>query len=592
MGIQLLDGLVANQIAAGEVVDRPASIVKELLENSLDAGATNIVIELEEGGNKSISITDNGTGIDKEDLILAPLRHATSKIVTSEDLIGVKSLGFRGEALASIAAVSRFSITSKHRDSNDAYSIEFTGYTENPELKLASLPKGTCVKIKDIFCTMPVRRKFLRTSKTEYNYIEDIVKRISLSNYSCAFTLIHNNKLIFKLPITENENLERLRIVKMFGSKFINNSFSINKNAIGYSLTGYLGNNKVQKRSSELQFFYLNGRSVKDKVINHAIRQALQEYLPVGDFPCYVLYLNVDPKSVDVNVHPTKNEVRFVDSRSVHDFISLSIEEAINSNIFKHTIQEYKSPYKADVDIGVKEEEPSSIYGNEPYKAAQKESSLFSTKKFYNDVLTNDVIISHDTSEEKTIVKKESTSAEVFFKVILKLYDRYFIMEKERSFYMLDFHRFITCYVRFLCSEKKVLLSNVKKLLFPSLVSFNSNEFELIENKLSLLSEIGVDCKVTGKNTIAVTSMPVFFDIDKLKELVLCVSRFVCIEDLLKKDSMLFSFIDINNYLDKSDNDISVIINSNYSSIELSDTKVLSILSEEKIEKLFFKDKS
>ncbi len=319
--IQLLEERVANQIAAGEVVERPASIVKEFLENAIDAGATKITIDIEKGGIARIAIQDNGTGIVKEDLPLALARHATSKIMSSEDLFHIKSLGFRGEALASICSVSHLVLQSRTANAESGWQIVAEGGVLSPRIVPVAHPLGTTLEVRDIFFNLPARRKFLRSEKMEFIHIEDIVKKIALSCRTVTIHLTHNGRTCLKVPsLLPAEHLTK-RIQAVCGKPFIENSCEVEFAAVDLKLQGFISIPEYSRSQTDLQYFFLNGRVIRDKLISHAIRQAYEPYVHPGRYPCYVLYLTVDPATVDVNVHPTKSEVRFRESHLIHDFI-------------------------------------------------------------------------------------------------------------------------------------------------------------------------------------------------------------------------------------------------------------------------------
>ncbi|WP_417526828.1 DNA mismatch repair endonuclease MutL [Marinomonas shanghaiensis] len=327
--INLLSPRLANQIAAGEVVERPASVVKELLENSLDAGASQLDIDVEQGGVRCIKIRDNGTGIMKDDLSLALSRHATSKIVTLDDLEAVKTLGFRGEALASISSVSRMHLTSRAENEQEAWRVEAEGKDMAAAVRPASHPQGTTIEVRDLFFNTPARRKFLRTEKTEFVHLEEVVKRLALSRYETGFRLSHNGKQVYDLrPVTDQLHAEH-RLATLLGKKFIENALTLDVEAAGLRLWGWIGLPTFSRSQADLQYFFVNGRVVKDKLVAHAVRQAYRDVLYNGRHPTFVLYLELDPATVDVNVHPTKHEVRFRDGRLVHDFLFSRIHKAI-----------------------------------------------------------------------------------------------------------------------------------------------------------------------------------------------------------------------------------------------------------------------
>ncbi|MBN1008143.1 DNA mismatch repair endonuclease MutL [Amphritea pacifica] len=321
--IHLLTPRLANQIAAGEVVERPASVVKEILENSLDAGAGRIELDIEQGGVKLIRLRDDGQGIEKDDLPLALSRHATSKILNLDDLEAVESLGFRGEALASISSVSRLTLTSRTADQEAGWQVQTEGRDMVAEVSPAAHPQGSTVEVRDLFFNTPARRKFLKTEKTEFKHLEEVVKRLALSRFDVGFTLRHNQKVIHQLRPAISETEQERRISTLLSPAFIENAMKVDVSAeaSGLRLWGWVALPTFSRSQADLQYFFVNGRIIRDKVVAHALRQAYQDVLYHGRHPAYVLYMELDPKLVDVNVHPTKHEVRFRETRLVHDFI-------------------------------------------------------------------------------------------------------------------------------------------------------------------------------------------------------------------------------------------------------------------------------
>ena len=326
--IHVMSDHLVNQIAAGEVVERPASVVKELLENSLDAKASRIEVDVEQGGIKSIRIRDDGFGIHKDDLKLSLSSHATSKINSLEDLEHVKSLGFRGEALPSIASVSRLSLTSRWRDEAEAWSIN-TSSMDEFDVRPAAHAAGTTVEVRDLFYNVPARRKFMRTEKTEFAHLEDVVKRIALSHFNVDITLRHNNRAVRQLRKADDRLQQEKRIAGVCGPAFIENAVFIDYAINELRLWGWVGRPTFSRSQADMQYFYVNGRMVRDKLVTHAIRQAYQDVLYHGRHPAYVLFLELDPSTVDVNAHPGKHEVRFRQSRGVHDFIFRAIHKSL-----------------------------------------------------------------------------------------------------------------------------------------------------------------------------------------------------------------------------------------------------------------------
>lgn len=327
--IHRLSTQLSNQIAAGEVVERPASVVKELLENALDAGATQIDIEVEKGGSRLIRLRDNGCGIHHDDLALALSRHATSKLTQVQDLEHVATLGFRGEALPSISSVSRFRMISRTRDIENGWLVQSDGSDVMAEPVPSAHPPGTTVEVRDLFFNTPARRKFMRAENTEFSHLEEVCRRIALSRYDIGVQLSHNQRVVLDLRPAEDLRGHEQRVARVCGKAFMEQALHLDFEAAGLRLWGWVAQPTFSRSQADLQYFYVNGRVIRDKVVTHAVRQAYQDVLYHGRHPAYVLYLEMDPAMVDVNVHPTKHEVRFRESRLVHDFLFRCIHRAL-----------------------------------------------------------------------------------------------------------------------------------------------------------------------------------------------------------------------------------------------------------------------
>ncbi|WP_178114396.1 MULTISPECIES: DNA mismatch repair endonuclease MutL [unclassified Pseudomonas] len=327
--IELLSPRLANQIAAGEVVERPASVIKELLENSLDSGAKRIDVDVEQGGVKLLRVRDDGSGISSDDLPLALARHATSKIRDLEDLERVMSLGFRGEALASISSVARLTLTSRTRGAEQAWQVETEGRDMAPRVQPAAHPVGTSVEVRDLFFNTPARRKFLKAEKTEFDHLQEVIKRLALARFDVAFHLRHNGKTILSLHEACDDAARARRVAAVCGAGFLEQALPIEVERNGLHLWGWVGLPTFSRSQADLQYFYVNGRAVRDKLVAHAVRQAYRDVLFNGRHPTFVLFFEVDPSVVDVNVHPTKHEVRFRDGRMVHDFLYGTLHRAL-----------------------------------------------------------------------------------------------------------------------------------------------------------------------------------------------------------------------------------------------------------------------
>lgn len=355
--IRALDPALANQIAAGEVIERPASVVKELLENAIDAGATELIIRVEQGGSTLIEIIDNGRGIHPEDLPLAVMRHATSKIQTADDLHAIVSLGFRGEALASIAAVSRLSLISSQTDEGVGYQVEVNGTAfDHQEIVPVAAPKGTHIRVQDLFFNVPARRKFLKKPGTEFGHIEEIVRRLALTHFDIRFVLEHNNSIKLNLSVADSGELRFQRVQQLLGRQFTENAYWIDADSISMRLSGWLGHPSDARAQADLQYVYVNGRIVKDKTISHALRMAYDGILHGHQHAAYLLFLEVEPENIDVNVHPTKHEIRFLNQREVHEFVR---------HYGKETLAQFQTA-SADLATAMKTETPEPVFAAQP----------------------------------------------------------------------------------------------------------------------------------------------------------------------------------------------------------------------------------
>ncbi len=329
MTIKALPDHLINQIAAGEVVERPSSVVKELVENSLDAGAHNVKVTLEQGGKRAIRVVDDGAGMHGSELVLSLQRHATSKIASLDDLERVATMGFRGEALPSIASVARLNLASRHPGEVHGWSLRVRR-GEISEIEPSSLQAGTRVDVEDLFYNVPARRKFLRMDRTEFKHVDLLLRRFALARFDVGFELVHDGKTSTLLEPAQTDAEQERRIAKVMGREFLQHAVRINEERAGMGLHGWVAEPRYNRAQADRQFFFVNGRAVRDRVISHAVRKAFQDVLFHGRHPSFVLYLQLDPQMVDVNVHPQKHEVRFRDARSVHDFLFSALHHALS----------------------------------------------------------------------------------------------------------------------------------------------------------------------------------------------------------------------------------------------------------------------
>ncbi len=332
MTIQILPDQLIDQIAAGEVVERPASVIKELVENSIDAGARRIEIDVASGGTRLMKITDDGCGISSVELELALSRHATSKINSLDDLESLLSLGFRGEALPSIASISRLVLTSRLSTESAAAQVSVEGGHVTPP-RPAAHPKGTTIEVRDLFFNTPARRKFLRTEKTEFNHIDNVVKNLALARFDIEFVLRHNERQMYQLPVAVERVDQERRIAKLCGDEFIRSARYFEREIEGIAIRGWLAAPTFSRGQADMQFTFVNGRFVRDKLLRHAARLGYADVLYQSRYPAFIVFLDIDPRRVDVNAHPAKFEIRFRDSRLVHDFVFRTVQSALASGV-------------------------------------------------------------------------------------------------------------------------------------------------------------------------------------------------------------------------------------------------------------------
>ncbi len=477
---------LSNQIAAGEVVERPASILKELIENSIDSGANQIRIDIQQAGLEKISVTDNGCGIPANELHLAVSPHATSKIYSQEQLGHINTLGFRGEALASIASVSKFEITSKVAEDDTAWRLDYSNknkssYDEQDvnNLKLTPMahPIGTTVTANKIFYNTPARKKYLRTERTEYLHVERVIKQLILSDFNSAFVFIHNEREVYRFQQASDQSAQARRILKICGKSFYDNSVTLNFKASGMTLTGWLAKGNYSRASADTQYFYINGRIIRDRVIFHAIRLAFQDKIPEGRYVAYVLYLTIGTEFIDVNVHPTKHEVRFDDMRLVHDFLTHVITQALNSNSFNddNNIKEQRD----DVDL-VSEIKPNYYTAS---KAKENESRQQTSNKL----------------------------SQVFFGTILTIFkQRYALTEHQSDIKLIDIKKAQSYLTALNLTEQFTNgLIQSKPLMIPMSITLEQKQIDVIDNKICFLNELGIELTVTGLNSLLLRNIPV-----------------------------------------------------------------------------------
>ncbi len=518
MKIRLLDASVANKIAAGEVVERPASIVKELVENSIDAGATNVTVEIKEGGIQFIRITDNGCGMEEEDVKNAFLRHATSKISVAEDLNDIITLGFRGEALASISAVSKVSLTTRTKNAVEGTKIELTGGVIDRFFPCGSA-EGTTITVEDLFFNTPARRKFLKRPSQEGAYIFEAVNRLALSNPNIALRFIQDGKTLLRTP-GDNNLLSAIRAV--FGADVAKNMIEVNETRNNITLKGYIGKAQIQRNNRSRQILFVNGRSVKNDLVSSAVQQGYQGRLNIGKFPFYVLEMVINGSLVDVNVHPTKQEVRFADGLPVYDTVLNIIADTLKNNQEIPTLFEQKEEKEAPKILEVETVTPPRTEYKADFsfiKSDLKNSDAIPHifKDLPLEVKDTPAPVSAPVVQETFIPKEpkaEAKQEEILFdfsddyKITGVLFDTYIIIEQGEDCYIIDQHaaheRIL--FERLYASMQGDAVSQV--LLFPQMVKLTPKESALIEDLMPELENMGFIIDDMGFGTLSVKAVP------------------------------------------------------------------------------------
>lgn len=504
--IHLLDQHVANQIAAGEVVERPASIVKELIENSLDANATDILVEVEKGGIRRIRVSDNGSGIEPDDLQLAVQRHATSKIQTADDLAAVSTMGFRGEALASIAAVSKLTLVSRTVDAKSAWQLAVHGSAE-VEFSPTTRNSGTTVDVTDLFFNTPVRRKFLKLPRTEIGHVANCVRVLSILNPNCSFRLTNDGRDIEKLPAVEVPNE---RVARVLGISFMDESIQIDLRRDDMCLTGWVGLPTHTRSTATRQFFFVNGRPVNDRLMAHAVRQGYHDVMFHGRHPVFVLNLSLDPENVDVNVHPTKREVRFREARRVHDFLMSGMH---------HRLKSVGTDAPTHLEFDPTQTSVISPFGKD-IEAHQQTALKFD----HGTTPTRTKPKSHERSNEDGTESSTTEPGEIppMGYALAQLHGAYVLAENAEGLVIVDMH----------AAHERVVYEKMKKardarerisqrLLIPVEFSVSSQDAEIARKNQPMFADLGLVLEVSDHNEITVREVPFMLQNLDVKRLVI-----------------------------------------------------------------------
>jgi len=523
MRIHALPAQLVNQIAAGEVVERPASVVKELVENCFDAGASAITVEIEQGGARLIKIRDNGCGIEKEDLALALARHATSKIQSLHDLEQVATMGFRGEALPSISSVSRLSLISRVAGTECAWRVQADGTEEELDPQPDPHPLGTTIEVCDLFYNTPARRKFLKSDKTEFTHIETLFKRMALSHFDVAFILKHNQREIFNFKVAASQLEQEQRIAALFGTAFLESSIAIDFSASGLHLQGWVGLPTFSRSQQDRQYFYVNGRLVKDRLVTHAIKQAYQDVLYHGRHPVYVLYLALEPSLVDVNAHPQKLEVRFREGRTVHDFLFKALHRSLADVRPKEqaeTVENEKSTSGTEGKPPIVDFQPLAPMSTaeKPLKhqsyqpsAAPKQSALPLDVDMQIDAYRRLVTPSQTMEVQEAQVDKlpKADLAPPLGYAVAHLHDVYILSETDKGIILVDAHAAHerVTYERFKTQYHQGTVP-AQPLLLPIQVQVSRSEADLADDQQAFFISLGFELNRMGEELIIVRSIP------------------------------------------------------------------------------------
>lgn len=528
---QLPEQLI-NQIAAGEVVERPASVVKELMENSLDAGANRIEVDLQTGGKRLIRVRDNGAGMRAEELALALSRHATSKIASLQDLERVGSLGFRGEALPSIASVSRLVLTSRAAGEELGWQLESDGREVTEAPRPAPHPPGTSVEVNDLFFNTPARRKFLRTDRTEFGHIHELVRRLGLSRFDFSLVLRHNDRDVVQLTAGDDQDDAERRLARLLGREFVEHALHVDMEAAGLRLTGWIGLPTFSRSQPDLQYLYVNGRMVRDRMAGHAIRRAYHDVLFKDRFPAYVLYLQVDPGQVDVNVHPAKSEVRFRDGRLIYDFLHRNLRQVLEGvrpvhaaapaprpagvtrshEIHAPAVDAWSpqapTPRQGSMRFAV--EEARALYADQPGHMPPLEPQAETGSTSENQTGRVSVPRPAERAHPRPLPEDSAADGPPLGYAVAQVHGVYIIAQNAHGMVMVDMH----------AAHERIVYERMKSdmlehgvagqpLLVPVSLAVSTREADIAEEHLEAFRRLGLEVDRAGPETLLVRQVPV-----------------------------------------------------------------------------------
>ena len=547
--IHLLDEKTINKISAGEVVERPASIVKELIENSIDAGSKNITVEILEGGIPYIKVSDDGCGMNEIDAILAFERHATSKIKSDNDLYSIGTLGFRGEALASIAAVSHVTLQTKEEGALFGTKVVVEG-GKVVEKTTCGCAKGCSIEVRDVFFNTPARRKFLKRPSTESMYIIDVVTKLCLSHPEVSFKYVKDRKLQF---ITSgNGNIEDV-ILRLFGNEVYSSLMSASFESEDLKLKILAGKNSLNYSNRNMQFFYVNGRYVKNKTLSAAVDEAFKTYIPVNRYPAVFLYMEIDPRQIDVNIHPSKLEIKFSDERRIFEAVYKTIKDSLHKyNLIPEVkIEEKKNIF--EIETPTISAEQTKLYFTSSDKEVEKEKKKFDNEfkgknvflkdnvlkeNSKNSSLDNHLAVYEEYEHEKEEINKNDLAKKISdIRIVGTLFSTYIIVEKEDVFYIIDQHaaheRIL--YEKFTSQYEKI---QTRQVTFPIVVELQPRDLELVHQEKELLNKLGYVFEEFGNNSIILREVPVILGQPEARQLFIDIVEKLKDKELVNKISL------------------------------------------------------
>lgn len=518
---------VINQIAAGEVIERPVSVVKELVENSIDAGATEVVIDIEEGGISKIKVIDNGEGIAKDDLLMALSSHSTSKIKSADDLSHIHSLGFRGEALASIASVSRLTLKTRTIDSDYGYEVTSDGFDTIDDPKPVPHPIGTTLEVNDLFYNISARKKFLRTARTEFAHIDELVRRLALARFDIGFKLIHNQKTVFDLPVAVTQEDKEFRIQSLFSAEFLKECFyfthTVNDPRGDLTLSGWIAKPTFSRNQGDWQYVYVNGRMVKDRLVAHALKQAYQDVLYGHKYSAFIVYLEMNPEGVDVNAHPAKHEVCFRESRFVHDFLFRTIHQVIAK-----PLEETQS-----INTTTFNQEPAEHLRETPKISFNQEKLHFEAPRKPLNVYAELNLDKVQTERSDALFQKEQVIKEAQESIddaplgyaLGQLHGAYILAENQQGLILVDMHaaheRIIYEKFKNNIHENNTIIK--QPLLIPKVMDVTPQLAAAVTDFNDILTKIGLVIDAFGERQIIVREVPAALINSQIDNLIIAV---------------------------------------------------------------------